>query len=72
MRAGFEGLRLTAERDIAGVQTIGHRPHRREFETITADQACQECSLQAVDRSDAFTPVYRNLGKLTISKLCGI
>jgi hypothetical protein len=38
------GLRepaLDAYWDIAGVQTIGHRPHRRGFETITADQACQ-------------------------------
>jgi GH24 family phage-related lysozyme (muramidase) len=64
MRAGFEGLRLTAYRDIAGVQTIGHRPHRREFETITADQACQERLLQAADRSDTFTPVYRNFRKI--------
>lgn len=64
MRAGFEGLRLTAYRDIAGVQTIGHRPHRREFETITADQACQERSLQAADRSATFTPVYRNFRKI--------
>ena len=64
MRAGCEGLRLTAYRNIAGARTIGHGPHRREFETITADQAYQECSLQPADRSDPFTPVYRNLRKI--------
>jgi hypothetical protein len=40
--------------------------HRRGFwgKIITADQACQERSLQAADRSHTFTPVHRNFRKV--------
>ena len=40
--------------------------HRRGFwgKIITADQACQDRSLQVADRSDAFTPVHRNFRKV--------
>jgi hypothetical protein len=57
MIEGFERLRLMAYRDIASVSTIEYRPHRRgsEGRDITADQAYQERSLQAADRSDTVT-----------------
>jgi hypothetical protein len=69
------GLREPALDGLPGHRRrADHRPQATPegFETITADQACQERSLQAADRSDTLTPVYRNLGKLTIIKLCGI
>jgi GH24 family phage-related lysozyme (muramidase) len=69
----LRALRRTAYRDI-GVWTIGYGPHRRgrEGETLTADQAYKERALQAADTSASFTPIHRNLEKLTIFKLCGV